>query len=775
MINPPNAGTIMTNSQYVNGKLFSFTYSWISVSDDLGESWVELENNIGSNISNIVWTGTLYGLKIDNRFYYSIDGINWNLFEFNYNLINLSNSTLVVSGEHFIISDPFGNTYISTNGSVWQPIGLKSNNREYTPIPSTNDGFACIITDPVLYKKGIVTIPDPEGTWSSINLLPNSSTYMQTANGSHVVRIGNGIQHSENGVTWTAKTFPNSTYGLYDIAFGDNKWVAGCYFGLVKIADSNFNLISSPTAFFSTHYNNRVSVVYDGTRWIALSTQYEIATSTDAITWTVQPNPGNIVKGSLISGNGITFATDINSGNIFQRTINGVDWVSITIPNTDSEHSPKLSFAGSLFILSYYTTDKLWVSTDGIEWTEKTSLIPYLKVSYADGIWLLPGGTFTQDFITYHAKQRIVSSNNSIAASTETKTVYFGPGNTGSQVSNLTVPFEWVKSGNANLPYSVSNDPIRSITVSGEKVLAVAYDQNTYEPIFYTTIDGHIWEGPVYLNTSIESNEIWLHSYEDNFYVIIMKDNSGGYQQDINAYVFISSDGINWTLSNNMNSLSNARMLFAAGPCFYLNIESGFISTCDIIKRLIIEDSFGTIIHTQDLSGYSDGTHYLTYDIDASNWAGKLKIYTVGMQPKMLKILDIICSDTPPDPYADDPYADDPYSPTWISVMGPAYWNTSDVSYINDSYTGFDQVGDGIFPTAELLALNPTQIRITYSVSGGISSPTNGWLWFPQRDIGTWIDTLVLDTNPIEYLVMNAADTGLVNATITNIEIYNGA
>jgi hypothetical protein len=61
-------------------------------------------------------------------------------------------------------------------------------------------------------------------------------------------------------------------------------------------------------------------------------------------------------------------------------------------------------------------------------------------------------------------------------------------------------------------------------------------------------------------------------------------------------------------------------------------------------KQLIIEDELGTIIHTRSLEAYDTGIYNFDYNVYISGLSGKLKIYTTGMFPDLLKIINITCA-----------------------------------------------------------------------------------------------------------------------------------
>jgi hypothetical protein len=61
-------------------------------------------------------------------------------------------------------------------------------------------------------------------------------------------------------------------------------------------------------------------------------------------------------------------------------------------------------------------------------------------------------------------------------------------------------------------------------------------------------------------------------------------------------------------------------------------------------KQLIIEDSLGTVIHTRSLEEYDTGVYNFDYNLNIDGLSGALKVYTTGMYPDLVKILNITCA-----------------------------------------------------------------------------------------------------------------------------------
>ena len=60
-------------------------------------------------------------------------------------------------------------------------------------------------------------------------------------------------------------------------------------------------------------------------------------------------------------------------------------------------------------------------------------------------------------------------------------------------------------------------------------------------------------------------------------------------------------------------------------------------------KLLFIEDEQGNVVSTQDISNLQSGEHKLTFNFNAEDWQGKMRVYTTGMYPGSVKIKNVSC------------------------------------------------------------------------------------------------------------------------------------
>lgn len=119
-----------------------------------------------------------------------------------------------------------------------------------------------------------------------------------------------------------------------------------------------------------------------------------------------------------------------------------------------------------------------------------------------------------------------------------------------------------------------------------------------------------------------------------------------------------------------------------------------------------------------------------------------------------------------------------PQAPQFYSAIGPVFWDPGDLRWINQNYTR-SPVSTGASIVA-MVNMQATKLRITYTCTG-LSSfylllDTGESIRFPQRDSGTWTDTIDIPTGAIgvgSYLSPNYGDTNLYSVVITNIEIYS--
>ena len=124
--------------------------------------------------------------------------------------------------------------------------------------------------------------------------LAGSQNYTSSAFGNNTFVIMNNYSNdcaysTDNGVTWASASVPssnynNSTYGYWDVEFGNGKFVAiGGYYSIVSTNGYTWTqgTISGATNWYSLAYGNGM--------WMAYGPQY-LAQTTDGINWSTAYN-----------------------------------------------------------------------------------------------------------------------------------------------------------------------------------------------------------------------------------------------------------------------------------------------------------------------------------------------------------------------------------------------------------------------------------------------------------------------------------------------------
>ena len=290
--------------------------------------------------------------------------------------------------------------------------GCPSNDKAPSSAPANvtatgGDGFVVVNWDTkpgltywIFYKKGSsVSLDDHDRTLSDvkppyfINNLSNGTQYAFTVTSSNgTSKVGpfspslTATPHSINtSIPWTiGPAF--TAYNLNSIAFGNNTYVTvgnaatiySAQYDYLKPGGVTDTGWVAPTTSPITTVTNLTSVIYNGTKFVALGDDGSIITSTDANTWnaaTAITSPPVMNALAYHSGNYVAVG---NSGAIYTNTSSGISnaWVSRTPPTTNNLYG--ISYVNGRFIAvgavdAVSAMGTLLTSPDGITWTAQTS------------------------------------------------------------------------------------------------------------------------------------------------------------------------------------------------------------------------------------------------------------------------------------------------------------------------------------------------------------------------------------------------------------------
>lgn len=266
--------------------------------------------------------------------------------------VELNSATFGGSGDGlFVVVGAFGKILTSPDGVTWTTRSSPTPLALYG-VTYANNQFIAVGGNDVA-AAGVVLSGTPDGvTWTQepvSDSLTAPFTSVTYADGQFVAVGSNQVMSSQDGMNWNAlPTEPTGITGptvdLFGIAYGDNLFVTvGTY------------NTSTPTQ----------EIAYLGF----------IATSPDATTWSILPNPPNYLSG-ITYGAG-QFVAVGREGEILTSS-DGSSWASQAAPQLNTSETPYLIsviYGGNQFVATgnYVgvspSTGFLLTSPDGVAWT----------------------------------------------------------------------------------------------------------------------------------------------------------------------------------------------------------------------------------------------------------------------------------------------------------------------------------------------------------------------------------------------------------------------
>ena len=109
-----------------------------------------------------------------------------------------------------------------------------------------------------------------------------------------------------SGLVWTTQTSNFGTTGILSVAYGNNLWVAGGYYGQLRTSTDAVTWTTRTSNFGTSHIS---TVAYGNNIWVAGGDGGTLRTSTDAVTWTTRTsNFGTTNINTVAYGNNIWVA-----------------------------------------------------------------------------------------------------------------------------------------------------------------------------------------------------------------------------------------------------------------------------------------------------------------------------------------------------------------------------------------------------------------------------------------------------------------------------------
>lgn len=341
--------------------------------------------------------------------------------------------------------------------------------------------------------------------WTVRNPLPtNEDLNAMAANGTtNAVAVGNRgtILYTTTGTSWTpVTTNPAVNADLRDIAFNGTRYVAVGYGGAIlwSYDGNNWNVLPPVEAAF-------MGLVWTGGQFIATGGTFNsstnswggvVYTSPNGETWTRRPVAGS-PSFFAIASNG-TISITIANGMVYTST-NGSTWTKRTLPKpvgSSTANVNSIAWHNGQFIL---TGEKVWVSTNGINWTLKSDL------DFLIGMTLRWSGS---ELIATHAIGLFYTSTDGLNWSNRSEglpTQPLGGGRLGAGL--LSVGFGghierqvsvggWSFAHNVKAPFNIGG-----IATNGTRLVAVGQNIS-----WFSTDNGATWTETYYAN--LEMNDV---------------------------------------------------------------------------------------------------------------------------------------------------------------------------------------------------------------------------------------------------------------------------
>ena len=337
----------------------------IATSPD-GVTWTTQTSGTSLQLEKIMnKSGVLYAVG-DAGLLTSLDGVNWNFI-----IESADNSgfnDIIFAISQFIIVGDFSLMLTSLDGVTWEEVNnaryiyksIAYGDKKYISVCEDYD--VCMIS-----KNGI--------NWA----FGGSITAKKVVYGNGKFIATNGTDSlfiSENGDSWSVCL--NAL--VADIEFINNKFI-GVGNGIVYFSTDGVSWTSQSLVGITS----AVCIAYGNNKYVAITSNNEIATSSDGINWTIQTVDIQVTLNSITYGNG-KFIIVGNSGKILLST-DGIVWKYIYSSLRSNKNLNSICFGDNTFVA--ISNGEILVSTDGNVWTiyrNPPSNVSYkYVVIYGDG------------------------------------------------------------------------------------------------------------------------------------------------------------------------------------------------------------------------------------------------------------------------------------------------------------------------------------------------------------------------------------------------------
>ncbi|GAA4714149.1 hypothetical protein [Brevibacillus fulvus] len=375
-----------------NNRLFIGTpdSSRLMTSQD-GQHWIPIDGHV--QLNNLAWFGGQY-IGVGNGLYTSADGVNWKK-QSAHAAAHLT--TIAANGARVTaigwLNDGKRISLTSTDGKQWVQHDLSNLVTGINILLPANGGFVGTGSpDDNSFPVSTYAYYTKDGANWSTKLIGTTGEFGGVAtNGKRTVAVGlyGAIVYTDNGLDWQSSFPLGMRPNLFNIAWGNNKFVAVGNYGAFYSADGVY--WSKASVPYKSKFGDLRNIVWTGKIFVATDQVSGVYVSRDGVKWTAVPNismvgsASNWLQSMVWDGKRIvaavqTYNQNTLTSNKIMQSSDGVHWTNAQqlVPPSEYRHDLQIAYNGASYVaISQYNPEKAWVSGDGNKWTEVRTNLSY--------------------------------------------------------------------------------------------------------------------------------------------------------------------------------------------------------------------------------------------------------------------------------------------------------------------------------------------------------------------------------------------------------------
>ncbi len=628
---------IWASVAYGGGKFVALSSEGkISTSTD-GEIWSFVQTI--PELGVLQWEALVYDgnkfVALSYNGYVSIseDGVNWTEAIQYSNLAGKSWQDLVYCNGKFTALGWEGYISTSEDGLTWSEALIPANlntsgtpNSHWISIAYGNGEYIA------LGLGGYVSELKLNSFYSQVEY-PVTDDYLFDSDGNIISRVVSANEYkvwkfSKDGINFTGYTtsiYPSSGDTVYSDTSGTTSFtveglgtftltVGSCDYKSIAVIPSTAYSWVTATQVSNLGLRSWVPLTYNGSKFVALSYEGYISTSTDGTTWTQATqniNLGNNSWIALVCG-GNKFVALGGVGYISTST-DGTTWATaIQNTNLGNKHWSALAYDGSKFV-ALSMTGYISTSTDGTTWA---TAIQNTDLGNKNWSALAYDGT---KFVALDATGYISTSTDGTAWTTATQDTNLG----------------------SNFWYALAYDDTKFVALGSQGYISTCQAamkmkrelqlDETSSLIVQSNIDASNWKVPVEALSIPESTSKWFGLAYDGYKYVALSQT---------GFISTSVDGEIWTEPFYVSNLGDTfiwQYLLYDGTKFLALSEEGYVSTS--LNGITWEPAVSTPLDSRKWEAIAfDGrvyvaisaTGYTGSSTDGINWSGVAQDYNLN-------------------------------------------------------------------------------------------------------------------------------------------------